>query len=206
LASIGDWLYEAAPMIAAIGGLVAGVAAVVAAILLWRTLRETRKQTQLGYKGVLGIAPGGEIEWSAESKEKSDSLTRIGMRYRFVQNNNALLLLRVREWLFVNREKIDVMKWYEYLRPKLKDKILTPVIPDLNYNVTKKPLQGTRKFYSQWARGNRKAKDKFFAHAIFAYEDLTRDIFWIYIRWNLSSNVTQSRGREDLEIVTSVVQ
>ncbi len=201
-----DWFYEVAPIVAAIGGLIAGVAAVVAAILLGRTLKETRKQTQLGYKGVLGIEVGSKIEWCAESKDKPENLVRIRLQYRFSQNNNALLLLKVREWLFANKEEIDVMKWYEYLRFKLTEKILTPVIPSQEYGFVRRSLEGTRKFYSQWAKGNKKANDNFFAHAIFAYEDITGDVFWIYIRWNLSSVVTGRREREGLEIVTNVSQ
>ncbi len=198
-AIIGEWLYAYIPLIGGIGGIVGCITAIVASVLLWKTLKETRKQTQLGYKGVLGVSPGTDVNFQLEFESK-EKLKQITVTYKFIQNNSAILLLRVREWLFDEREKIDVDSWYEQLKPKLKEKILTPVIPNQEFGFFKEALESTKKFYSLFSEGNRNANNRFYVHGIFAYEDLTHDIYWIYIRWSLNLSVIGHPGQEDLKI------
>jgi len=203
-----DWFCEAAPIIGAIGGLIGGIGAATAAILLVLTLRETRKQTGLGYRGFLGVSLDHHIEWIRESKSVDSPLKKIKMHYMFLETNRAPLLLRIKEFRFSEESDIDVKGWYETLKfhPDKGKKILSPVIINTKYNLFYEDLsKKIKEFYDKVRRNDKSAHTSFAVHSIFQYENLIGESSWVYVRWRLYYGVFED-VEEKPHIGGSIVQ
>lgn len=175
LASIGDWFYEAAPIIGGLGGFVGGVAAVVAIIFLWLNLKAIRKQIELQYKGLLFIHLTG-----VESGKN-----QLIVNYRFGESRQVPLLLRGMKWGASMKKEIEFDSEYDKFKKEVKKDIKGPIVADQECFVNAPMLPEVQRFFELDPQKNIGSSEEFFLHALFGYVDLTGKEYWLYSCWSV---------------------
>ncbi len=174
-------------ILSAIGSILAGFAAVAAAILLFLTLKETRKQTKLGYRGFLAPHLIGDVTF-IENPNEPNKISQLQIQYKFMETNRAPLLLKECDWKFSEKDTvdIDVDGWFRELLSKRRKDHLGPVIVNEIFVASREPLESTKDFSNKFRQGIEGAQNVFLVHGIFAYEDLTWETCWVYMRWRIT--------------------
>jgi len=181
--------------------LIGGLGAAVAAILLIFTLKETRKQTKLGFRGFLGVelVPEKPINFIREPSDDKN-LQWLKVWYKFSETNRVPLLLKARDWKFSEDAIISIQEWYKKLLSERGNDILTPVIVNREFYFQKVVLEATRQFWRKFREGT-VGIHQFFIHGIFGYQDYTRKCYWVYARWIMVlSTIKKLNGKSDLKI------
>lgn len=168
-------------LFASIGGLLGGIAALIAIKFLRANLKEMREQKELEYRGFIAVDIRG-VGRVIDFENPHSEIKRLKISYRFPQTKDVPLILKARDWLLTSKNKINVERWYGYIKSSSTATIVGPVVLNiLQFAIRNAPIKA-RELFRKLDQGE-KAECKFFAHCILAYEDAMKKNSWVYMRW-----------------------